>query len=128
MTRFNVFFCDEVRQEITGKHFMIGVYSGDLIPAASPGSFPLSAIVRVQGLTGKHHFHMRLLSPNGVVSMDIEDDVDLPDEADGFPITFGNAIIQVDGPGYIIMEMSIDQGDPAVIATLKIHSPETPVD
>lgn len=124
MTKFTAFFCDEVRQEITGKHFLIGVYSGDLIPATSPGSFPLSALVRVQGLTGKHHFKMRLLSPNGAVSMEIEDDVELPEEADGFPIAFGGAVIQVDDPGFISIEMTIDRGDPEVIATLKVHSPD----
>lgn len=127
MTRFTVFFCDEVRQEITGKHFMIGVYSGDLIPAQSPGSFLLSALVRVQGLKGEHHFHMRLLSPTGSVAMEIEDDVNLPEEADAFPITFGGARIEVAGPGFITMEMSVDHSEPEVIASLKVHSPDAQI-
>lgn len=124
MTKFSAFFCDEVRQEITGKHFLIGVYSGDLIPATTPSSFPLSALVRVQGLKGKHHFKVRMLSPDGSVSMEIEDDVDVPEQADCFPIAFSGAIIQVAAPGYVSIEVTLDQGEPEVIATLRVHSPD----
>jgi hypothetical protein len=126
MTKFNVFFCDDIRQEVTGKHLLVGVYSGDLIPASVPSTFPLCVLVRVQGIKGHHRFRAKMTSPDGSIAMDIEDDFDMPPAGDGFPLTFVGATIQVDGPGDITMEIALDDGVPETIGTLKVYIPPPP--
>ncbi len=42
-------FCDDVRQEVTGKMLYVGVYNGELIAAAYPILLPKPAVVAHYG-------------------------------------------------------------------------------
>lgn len=115
MTTYAVFFCDDVRQEVSGKHVLIGTYTGNLIPGAVPSTFPMSIVVKVQGLTGKHSFSMQLLAPDGTSVLNVSDELDVPEDIGGFPLIFVDAPMTVKGAGDIRVMMSID-GEPAVAA------------
>jgi hypothetical protein len=94
-----------------------------LVPAAVPGSFPLSVYIKVQGLTGHHSFHMKLTSPNGAIAMEIEDEVEFVPESDSLPMSFQNAIIQVESAGRITVEFALDGAPSEVIGELAVHMP-----
>jgi hypothetical protein len=49
MTAFTV-FCDDVRLEANGKHFLIGVYSGNILVEEIPGPVTVSTWVQVRGV------------------------------------------------------------------------------
>jgi hypothetical protein len=46
----SVVFCDDLRFEINGKMFLIGVYAEDLVPVGLPLTISLSAWVRITGV------------------------------------------------------------------------------
>ncbi|KKB81043.1 hypothetical protein VW35_02425 [Devosia soli] len=123
--KYTVVFCDDIRQETSGKNILIGVYSGDLLPAVVPGSFPLSVYIKVQGLSGHHRFRMKLTSPNGHIAMEIEDEVEFVPESDSLPLSFQNAVIQVESAGKITVEFTLDDNDPEIIGELAVHIPQT---
>jgi len=47
-------FCDDVRQEISGKFILIGVYSGDMNVNNGPATVPLSIWIEMTGLSAGH--------------------------------------------------------------------------
>lgn len=53
--RAHVIFCDDIRQEITGKFFLIGVYSGEIIVHVSPASFSVGTWISIEGLEQGSH-------------------------------------------------------------------------
>lgn len=44
-------FCDDIRQEASGKEILIGVYGSDIIPTSLPATILLSIWIKVEGVT-----------------------------------------------------------------------------
>lgn len=124
MITYSVIFCDDIRQEVSGKHLIVGAYSGNLIPSGIPGTFPLSVLIKIQGLEGRHRFVLRLLAPDGSESARIEDDLDVPNSLGGFPIVFVGAPMTITKSGEIVLEMSMDSEPPQKIGTLTVQTTE----
>lgn len=54
-----ILFCDDIRQEITGKHMLIGVYDDQLNMNAGPGILPLAVYLQILGIPeGDHTLHI----------------------------------------------------------------------
>lgn len=123
MTKISVVFCDDIRREDNGKHLLIGVYSGDLIPGQIPSRFFICMLARVQGLNGHHHIRLQVLSPDGSVAVEIDDNLELDGTADGFPLAIVQIPILVEGPGDIIAQLAIDGGEMNEIGSLRIFIP-----
>jgi hypothetical protein len=107
--RADVVFCDEIRQEITGKFIMIGAYPGDLIPGTIPGSFPMAVFLRVHGLAGgPHQFSFKVMNPSAEVAFAQEGEVNL--EIPDFPMVliFSGFPMIVTRPGEISAEIEVD--------------------
>ncbi|MDB5523890.1 MAG: hypothetical protein JWM58_1653 [Rhizobium sp.] len=51
----NAVFCDDIRQELSGKFILIGVYGDELHMNAGPGVIPLSVWLQVYGIGAGTH-------------------------------------------------------------------------
>ncbi|PSS59834.1 hypothetical protein C6558_36020 [Ensifer sp. NM-2] len=62
--KIDTIFCDDVRQEISGKHTLVGVYGSD-IRSQGHGTIKIWIWMRVSGLkVGEHEFDISLIAPN----------------------------------------------------------------
>lgn len=122
--RAETVFCDDIRQEITGKHILIGVYGGDLVPGILPATFPIAIWVRFWGLqAGRHSFEMRLFDPNGRQTGALGGDTDVM--ASDAPTVFAMSGLPVElqTPGDIVVQFAFDGGEPVEIGRLKVSPP-----
>jgi hypothetical protein len=55
--------------------------------------------------------------------MEIEDEVEFVPESDSLPMSFQNAIIQVESAGRITVEFALDGAPSEVIGELAVHMP-----
>lgn len=71
-------FCDEIRQEMNGKYFVIGCYSRDAMVPSFPATLGLSALVACETPSQKFEFNaqfsLRSGADLGSVTMEIEGD------------------------------------------------------
>lgn len=76
--RFEVIFCDEVRLEFNGKHFLIGVYPADLVPALMPATLSLALWIRVYDyrVPAPKVAHITIVPPGGSPSVGLDLQVD----------------------------------------------------
>jgi len=118
--KYSVVFCDDIRQEVSGKHIIVGMYSGDLIPETIPTSFPMSIMIRVQGLTGKHSFQVTVSSPGGKHGGTMGGEMDVPEYVAAFPLIFVGVPVQVDEYGDITVDVSLDGTDQKRVGTLAV--------
>lgn len=103
-------FCDEIRQEMSGKLFVIGLYVDDIRVVDPPMTIPLTAWLRFLGLPkGEHKNTLRIklndqeiFSANGVVS---SDGITTPN-AFAF-----NVPVKVEGPGMLSIEVQFGDGE-----------------
>lgn len=52
--------CDQIRQEVNGKLFVIGAYTGDMVFPGFPAAIPLAMLAQVRGEPGvERAFHLR---------------------------------------------------------------------
>ncbi|MDL2410455.1 hypothetical protein PY650_33725 [Rhizobium calliandrae] len=106
-------FCDDIRQEVTGKFILIGVYPGDLVPGRIPSSVPMGAMVRVHGLQkGVHEVEMVLTSPNGQRVIEEKSTFDLIESHTPMVLIFAGFVMPIDGPGEITLSMKIAGEEP----------------
>ena len=55
----HVVFCDDIREEVNGKAFLIGAYQGDLLASTLPGPINLATYIDIRSLpAGPHTFHV----------------------------------------------------------------------
>jgi hypothetical protein len=123
--KFETFFCDDIRQEANGKYLIIGLYPTDLVPGAVPSSFPLSALVRITGLSaGHHHFVAKVAGPDGPQAELIGEG----DNAEG-PVVFAlpGLPVTVNRYGEITLTLAFDGGADEVAGVLPVSRRRDPV-
>lgn len=105
-------FCDDIRQENTGKFLFIGVYPGDLIPSTIPAAFPMAVFLRVHGMpAGNHKFSAKLISPSGAVLFEQEGDMETNSEGIPIVLIFSGFLANIDSAGDLAAKITIDGRD-----------------
>lgn len=62
----NAILCEDVRLEPTGKHMLIGVFSGNIVVAKMPAKIAIAFYIEAQVLElGEHILYIRMRSPGG---------------------------------------------------------------
>lgn len=106
-------FCDDIRQEVTGKHLLIGVYSGQVLVHEGPSVVPISTWMKINGIAqGKHEFSVtatfespgREPVPSGVMS----GNMDVADTKFPFIMVFPPLPIGIEYDGELKLELTID--------------------
>lgn len=88
-------FCDDIRDEASGKQIIIGVYGAEMFVPPLPINLQLSLWVRVQGIDpGNHSFSIKIIGPSGPTPIVAEGNLDHPRvealgniNMVGFPVT-----------------------------------------
>jgi hypothetical protein len=122
----DVLFCDDIRQEVTGKFIFIGVYSGDLIPQSIPSNFGLAMFLRVHGLSnGKHSFHVVVTYPDGSIFLEQKDEIETGAPGTPMALIFGGMQTQIKEPGNLEAKIKI-AGREILAGRLRILPPAPP--
>jgi len=122
----DVIFCDDIRQEITGKFLFVGFYPADLVPAEIPAAFPMSACVRVHGASKGHHtFKVRVLSPSGKQMFEQAGGMDLNDDQVPMILVFAGFPMEIETTGQIVAMIEVD-GQELPPRTIKVAAPMFP--
>lgn len=122
--RAETVFCDDIRQEITGKHILIGVYGADLVPGILPATFPIGMWIRFSGLqVGRHKFEMRLLDPTGRQAGTLNGETDVMSDDAPTVFALSGLPVELKEPGNIVVQFAFDGGDPIEIGRLKVSRP-----
>lgn len=123
--RFEILFCDDIRQEVSGKHILIGVFGTDVVPSRLPGNLPIAFYLRVFGLTkGDHEFKFTIQSETKDWKGEIEGKttVLLDSVASIFP--FGPMPVHIRQPGKLTATFSVDGGEPAEVGSIVVRTPQ----
>lgn len=119
----DVLFCDDIRQEVTGKFIFIGVYSGDLLPQSIPSTFGLAMFLRVHGLpNGKHWFHLVVTYPDGSIFLEQKDQIETASQETPMALIFGGMQTQIKEPGNLEAKITIG-GKEILAGRLRILPP-----
>ena len=123
VTTCDVIYCDDIRQEASGKFLFIGVYSGELIPSVLPASIGLAIYLRVYGLeVGKHEFEVRVIGPSGAIMFEKHDSVEMVDPLIPMTLIFNGIPAYLEQPGYIITQIKLG-GMEIKAGSLRVISP-----
>jgi len=119
----DVIFCDDIRQEITGKFIFIGVYPGDLVPGLLPAAFPMGMFVRVHGLPeGAHHFHLTLAFEEGATVFEQEGEAQIHASDLPMVLVFSGFPVQVERHGKLQVKLKVAEHT-LLAGQLKIVAP-----
>lgn len=119
----DVIFCDDIRQENTGKFIFIGVYPGDLIPSVLPAAFPMAVFLRVHGMPeGKHPFHVKISSPSGKLLFEQRDSMEMNTAGAPIVLIFSGFLANIDAAGDLEARIDIN-GKELIAGSLRILPP-----
>jgi hypothetical protein len=122
--RFEILFCDDVRQEANGKHILIGVFGADILPTMLPGVLPLAIYLRVFGMTkGDHHFRITLTTNDGDLLGEIEGRTTVFDDTTASIFPFSAVAIHIEKPVAIVVNFSLNGSDLIPIGGINIRAP-----
>lgn len=123
MTDFQgtVLFCDDVRDEVSGKQLLIGVYNGEMHVAKLPAEFGLCIWARIEGLKiGEHTFKATLTYPNSVEN--IASSIVVDNDESPVIMIFPPVPLKFEADGQIIFEMSFDGGEKVKLGSLRFSA------
>lgn len=104
----NALICDDVRQEVNGKHFLIGVYSGDILVPEFPAALALSAYLEIDAPTvGEQELHIRFCGPDGPLS-GIRGAIEVQDTRHALALPTPRLPVALDRECEIAVEVSFD--------------------
>lgn len=108
--RIDTIFCDDVRQEVSGKQILVGVYGSD-IRANAPGPIDIWVWMRVSGLkTGAYDFHMQMLAPGEQKPLGgAKGQIEIVAESYPIPLAFGPYRIRAEKEGDLVVTVQIDE-------------------
>jgi hypothetical protein len=120
----DVVFCDEIRQEITGKFLLIGVYPADLVLATMPAAFPMGMLIRVHGLEpGQHRFSINVAFAGGETVFAQEDVAELSAPDLPLILVFSGFLVPVKHPGFLEARIRVGGDDLTARGRIKVISP-----
>lgn len=117
----NFTICDQVRQENTGKFFIIGAYSNEITFGQLPAQFELSVWMLIEAETlGHHKFAFRGSMPQTQGEIfNIDGGMDIIDTTIWTPLGFG-VVSLIGQPGTLVLEAKLDDGDWFELRTVRI--------
>ncbi|MDX8526306.1 hypothetical protein RFM68_17540 [Mesorhizobium sp. MSK_1335] len=124
--RFDALFCDDIRQEITGKHILIGVYGGDIVPSVPfPHVTPVSIWTKIVGLPlGEHTFRFKIIGPDAQLAAEIVDTFLVePNNSESVALGFAGIPITFPKSGSVRALISIDDQPEFELAAIKVTEP-----
>lgn len=123
MTDFHgtVLFCDDVRDEVSGKQLLIGVYNGEMHVSKLPAEFGLCIWARVEGLKiGEHTFEATLSYPNGVEN--VASSIVVDNDENPVIMIFPPTPLKFEADGEITFEISFDGSEKVKLGSLRFSA------
>jgi len=118
-TNGHIIFCDDVRQEITGKQTLVGVYTGDMMVPTFPIDIGIAAWARVYGLKkGERKFTARI--SHGEFDNKVDGISMLENEDRPLVMAFQGIPLSIISEGTIRFEISFDGSDVSVVGELPV--------
>lgn len=119
----DVVFCDDIRQEVTGKFLLIGVYASDLVPGVIPSTFPMGMFVRLHGLPpGTHQFRLTVAFVEGATVFEQEGAADINTPDLPMVLIFSGFPVHVERHGILQVRLKV-AGCDVVAGQLKVVAP-----
>ncbi len=105
-------FCDDIRQEMTGKLILLGVYPSDLVLTAIPSKFPMSIMMRIHGLAvGAHDFEFALTSPPSARILQQKGQGEVLNRNTPLVVIFSGIPMELDQVGELVASVKIAGND-----------------
>lgn len=124
ITIANALICDDVRVEQTGKHILIGVYSGDIGVPSFPANVAFNFWLQTrQDLPGKLELEFTIKDDADVVFAQGTAEAEVSKDLPGVMV-LGPIGIQVQRPSRISLMMRPPAGDWVEVAGAKVTSQE----
>jgi hypothetical protein len=120
---FDSIFCDDIRQEVTNKQILIGVYASDMRVSLMPSVVPVSLWIRVQNLSaGKHPFSIKLLfeKSKGIIA-DVGGEIEMLVDGDPANIVLAGIPVNITDSDCIIAKISVDGSSMKKIGALRVR-------
>lgn len=122
MTETHAIFCDDVRQEVTGKFILVGCYSGVLRTDRFPLNIEIAALLGFGPSSAKFAIRARYELASGAELGKLE----LEGETDSFDgslvyIPLPKVSVSLSRADELVLKASIDGKDEAEVARLKIE-------
>ncbi len=113
--------CEDIREEKTGKHMLVGVFSGDNIQVSHmPGNMAIACYMKVRILeAGTHELRVRIAGPGDQEAM-LKARLDFPPEKGLAIIATPRVDLSVENDGTLRMDISSDEKTWINLATLDI--------
>lgn len=123
--RTQIVFCDDIREEKSNKHILIGVYGGEMNVAAGPTSIPISIWIQLLDLPGgRHKFKVFPRKIIGKQRSDLglaEGEFEGP-QGGSFAVLLPGLPIHIDSDCKMSVSMSLDGGKEMDVGSLEIKA------
>jgi hypothetical protein len=111
----SVVFCDDIRQEVSGKFILLGVYTAEIVCHQAPANLTLSTYIQISGLNlGLHHISAKVTlnteeKPVHVIgTIDADLDITKPEFASSIVPT--GLVVSCDRNSVLSVHLTIDKG------------------
>jgi hypothetical protein len=120
---FDLIFCDDVRQEVTNKQILIGVYASDMRVSQVPILVPVALWIRIKNIVvGNHPFSIELkFERSKAVIANIDGEISLVNEGEPANIVVAGLPVNVVESDRIIAKISLDGGALKTIGSLRVQ-------
>lgn len=125
---FDAIFCDDIRQEVTNKHILIGVYASDMRVSQMPAVVPLSLWIRVRNLpNGRHAFSINLgFEKSKAKITEISGEIEMIVPGDPANIIVAGIPVKITESDCLIAQISVDGGPMKKMGALQIREADKP--
>ena len=111
----SVVFCDDIRQEVSGKFILLGVYTAEIVCHQAPANLTLSTYIQLSGLSsGIHHIAAKVTlnteeEPVQVIGL-IDTDLDITKPEFSASIVPTGLFVSCDRNSVLSVHLTIDKG------------------
>lgn len=124
---FVTVFCDDIRQEVNGKHILIGVYGKDLVPGILPQTIPLAVWINMEfPPEGRHTFKFSLVTDAGEVGVDGGFELPKSDNPSGAVLAIGPLPVNISKPGAVTAFIQFDDEPRFSVGELQVRPVPSP--
>lgn len=115
-----VIFCDDIRQENSGKYLIIGAYGGTILLEKYPATLGVACLVQVSpGVTGVVPFEFRMTGPHGAMYGAIGGTFEAPDVLTQHVLALPVVQVTINLSGHINLEYRHPGGEWCVVRRLE---------
>ncbi|MBX9467052.1 MAG: hypothetical protein KL839_03990 [Rhizobium sp.] len=122
----NCIFCDDIREEATGKLILIGVYSGQIVVPGplEKGGLTVSQFIQIRGLSqGSHSFSLRMERyTDGALdgTSEIEGEFEVEDEDVDATVVAGNLKVHLKAESLLKAILTVEGYESQEIGSFRI--------